>query len=238
MKLILLLSVLCFATAFAGDYVITDMYTKSGCKDADLAVHVNSLMKLGCKKFTEASSADYKLDGKKLVADSYATADCSGTKTATTDTGLVTGTCVAQGSSSVKIGTMSASVWKGHTTGAGNIFSKNYQGSETCGGDVSMEMVYLSKAQGMCMPRDGGSGTVTWTNAAITSKEYGSTDCTGTATKTEVENFNVCKNATDASGKSSTYATANPAVSSGTKLTGFTSTLFLLCVALFTNSFL
>lgn len=239
MKLILLLSVLCFATAFAGDYVVTNMYAKSGCKDADLAVHINPLMKLGCKKITGGGSADYKLDGKKVVADVYTTADCSGTKAATTDTGMVTGTCVAQGSSSAKISTMSASVWKGHTTGAGNVFTKNYAGSETCGGDISMEMVYLSKVQGMCMPRDGG-GTVktTWTNAAITSIEYGSTDCTGTATKTEVENFNVCKNATTANEKSSSYASANPAVSSGTKLTGFTSTLFLLCVALFTNSFL
>jgi hypothetical protein len=214
------------------------MYAKSGCKDADLAVHINSLMKLGCKKITGGGSADYKLDGKKIVADVYTTADCSGTKAATSDTGMVTGTCVAQGSSSVKIGTMSASVWKGHTTGAGNIFSKNYE-SETCGGDVSMEMVYLSKAQGMCMPLPtGGSGTASWTNTAITSTDYGSTDCTGTATKTEVTNFNVCKNETTASGKSSSYSTANPAVSSGTKLTGFTSTLFLLCVALFTNSFL
>jgi hypothetical protein len=238
MKLILLLSVLCFATAFAGDYIVTDMYAKSGCKDADLVVHLNSLMKLGCKKFTGGGSADYKLDGKKIVADSYTTTDCSGTKAATTDTGLVTGTCVAQGSSSVKIGTMSASVWKGHTTGAGNIFMKNYEGSETCGGDVSMEMVYLSKAQGICMPRGGGSETATWTTTAVTSKEYGSTDCTGTATKTEVENFNVCTNTTTANGKSSGIASANPAVSSGTKLTGFTSTLFLLCVALFTNSFL
>merc|ERR1719183_2122704 len=102
-----------------------------------------------------------------------------------------------------------------------------------------MEMVYLSKAQGICMPLPtGGSGTASWTNTAITSIEYGSTDCTGTATKTEVENFNVCTNTTTANGKSSGIASANPAVSSGTKLTGFTSTLFLLCVALFTNSFL
>lgn len=238
MKLILLLSVLCFATAFAGDLIIMDMYVKSGCKDADHAIYVNSMMKLGCNKIT-GGSQDYKLDGKKIVYDSYTSTDCSGTKTATTDTGAVTGTCVAQGSTSFKYGTMSASVWKGHTTGAGNIFGKNYDGSETCGGDVSMEMVYLSKAQGMCMPiQTGGSGTASWTNTAITSKDYGSTDCTGTATKTEVTNFNVCKNETTASGKSSSFYTANPAVSSGTKLTGFTSTLFLLCVALFTNSFL
>jgi hypothetical protein len=237
MKLILLLSVLCFATAFAGDYIVVDMYVKSGCKDADHAIYINTMMKLGCSKVT-GGSRNYKLDGKKIVSDAYTSTDCSGTKVSTDDSGMVTGTCAAQGGTSIKYGTMSASVWKGHTTGGGNLFSKQYSGSDTCGGDVGQEIVYLSKAQGMCMPRDGGSGTATWTNAAITATSYGSTDCTGTATATEVENFNVCSNETDSGGKRSSYTTGNPAASSGTKSTGFTSTLFLLCVALFTNSFL
>ena len=237
MKLILLLSVLCFATAFAGDNVIISYYMKVGCKDADHAAYMSQGMQLGCKK-DGTSSADYKLDGKKLVADVYTSTDCSGTKTGTSDLGVVMDACVPAGGASLKYGTMSASVWKGHTTGGGNLFSKQYSGSDTCGGDVGQEIVYLSKAQGMCMPRDGGSGTATWTNAAITATSYGSTDCTGTATATEVENFNVCSNETDSGGKRSSYTTGNPAASSGTKSTGFTSTLFLLCVALFTNSFL
>ena len=229
MKLILLLSVLCFTSAFAGDNVIMSYYMKAGCKDADRILYFSAGMKLGCKK-VDGGSVNYKKDGNKLVFDSYTSADCSGTKAAgPTDSGTVLGTCVAIGTYSIEHNTMSDSVWNSHKTGGENMISKTYSGSDTCGGDVSQTSVMLASAKGACMISGSGatnSEAVTWTSAAATSTKYGTTDCTGTIIATDVKNFNVCKNETSGS----SIASSNPAVSSGTKLTGFTSTLFLLCV--------
>lgn len=241
MKLILLLSVLCFtsASALTGDFLVASTYMAAGCKDADHAAYsAGATMRLGCHPGTGASTK-YTVDGKNIQTTTYSSTDCSGTKTGGPTTLMTIDTCADSNGMSTENTLMSEAAWNGIKAGEGNLLETKYA-TDNCAGDITTYVVRPTTTNGKCYAFGTAGVKRSWSGDGETRNIYASTTCSGTAiaASTETEKLNICINGTDASGKSSHKWSIGPAASGGTKLTGFTSTLFLLCVALFTNSFL
>ena len=226
MKLLFLLVALCCVAASA-ELIAWKMYLGSACADSDFFAVAKYPIELGCK-----NGAKYYVSGDDVKSSTYSTTDCTGTAGGTS-TVLKLNKCTVQGQGMyTKFVTMSDTKFNTYLKGPGNMVRKQYQNSGNCDGTV-METVYISTINGKCLKTATTSAKMTWDSKESLSKNYASTDCSGTATDTRSETINTCVNETqivtrqDGStsvDKRSTIIIANP-TSSGMRSTSLRSTM-------------